>query len=576
MKKLMLGNEALARGAYEAGVAVVSSYPGTPSTEITEFSSDYPEIYVEWAPNEKVALETSFGASLGGVRALSCMKHVGLNVAADPLYTASYTGVNGGLVVVVADDPGMHSSQNEQDSRSHARGAQLPMLEPADSQEAVDFMKAAYELSEKYDTPVLIRTTTRMAHARSLVEMGERSEIERKPYHKDAMKYVMMPGMAKRRHIVVEQRMDKLSEDACVMDINRIERGDDSIGVICSGAAYQYVREAAPDVSVLKLGMVNPLPRALIENFARSVKTLYVIEELEPIFEEQIRAWGIACHGKELTGRQGELSTRKVMEILGRTPPEFQQAGDLPARPPVMCPGCPHRGTYYVLGKLKLRVTGDIGCYTLGALKPTEAMDACLCMGASIGMSHGLEKATGGESSRDTVAVIGDSTFVHSGITGLVNAVYNHDHSTIMILDNSTTAMTGHQPNPTVGYDIRRQETYKLDLETLCCAVGVNDVKTVDPYDINALEAALKDSLSRDEVSVIIARRPCVLLDKSKKPVYVVDKDKCRACGGCFKLGCPAIERDGRNARINPALCVGCDLCARVCKFSAIGVSVCR
>ena len=576
MKKLMLGNEALARGAYEAGVAVVSSYPGTPSTEITEYASDYPEIYVEWAPNEKVAVETAFGASLGGVRALSCMKHVGLNVAADPLYTASYTGVNGGMVVIVADDPGMHSSQNEQDSRSHARGAQLPMLEPADSQEAVDFVKAAYELSEQYDTPVLVRTTTRMAHARSLVAEGERRGAERKPYHKDAAKYVMMPAMAKLRHVVVEKRMEALAADGCTMALNRIERGDDSMGVICSGAAYQYVKEAAPEASVLKLGMVNPLPRALIEEFARSVKTLYVVEELEPIFEEQIRSWGIECRGKELTGRQGELSTRRVMEILGKEPPAFQTPGQLPGRPPVMCPGCPHRGTYYVLGKLHLRATGDIGCYTLGALKPSEAIDSCLCMGASIGMSHGLEKATGGESSRDTVAVIGDSTFVHSGITGLVNAVYNHGRSTVMILDNSTTAMTGHQPNPTVGYDIRRQETYKLDLETLCRAVGVNDVKTVDPYDLEALEAALRDSLARDEVSVIIARRPCALLEKGKKTPYAVDADKCRGCGMCLKLGCPAIERDGKRARINPALCVGCDLCARMCKFSAIGGSVCR
>lgn len=576
MKTLMLGNEALARGAYEAGVAVVSSYPGTPSTEITEYASDYPEMYVEWAPNEKVALETSFGASLGGVRALSCMKHVGLNVAADPLYTASYTGVNGGLVVVVADDPGMHSSQNEQDSRSHARGAQLPMLEPADSQEAVDFMKAAYEISEKYDTPVLIRTTTRMAHARSLVEKSERAAIERKPYQKDVMKYVMMPGMAKLRHVVVERRMDELAKDACEMPLNHIERGDDSVGVICSGAAYQYVKEAAPEVSVLKLGMVNPLPRGLIEGFAKSVKQLYVIEELEPIFEEQIKSWGIECRGKELTGRQGELSARKVMEILGRTAPEFQPAGQLPGRPPVMCPGCPHRGTYYMLSKLHLRVTGDIGCYTLGALKPNEAMDACLCMGASIGMSHGLEKATEGESTRDTVAVIGDSTFVHSGITGLVNAVYNHGRSTILILDNSITAMTGHQPNPTVGYDIRKQETYKLDLETLCRAVGVSDVKTVDPYDLENLEAAIKDSLSRDEVSVVIVRRPCALLSKEKKPVYVVDTDKCRGCGMCLKLGCPAIEREGKKARINPALCAGCDLCARVCKFSAIGGPACK
>ncbi len=576
MKTLMLGNEALARGAYEAGVAVVSSYPGTPSTEITEYASDYPEIYVEWAPNEKVAVETACGASLGGVRALSCMKHVGLNVAADPLYTASYTGVNGGLVVVVADDPGMHSSQNEQDSRNHARGAQLPMLEPADSQEAVDFMKAAYEISEKYDTPVLIRTTTRMAHARSLVSESPRADIERKPYTKDPMKYVMMPGMAKLRHVVVEKRMNDLQKDACAMLLNRIERGDDSIGVICSGAAYQYVKEAAPDVSVLKLGVVNPLPRALIEEFARSVDRLYVIEELEPVFEEQIKSWGIECVGKELTGRQGELSARRVMEILGRATPEFQTPGQLPGRPPVMCPGCPHRGTYYVLSKLHLRATGDIGCYTLGALKPNEAIDSCLCMGASIGMSHGLEKATGGESSRDTVAVIGDSTFVHSGITGLINAVYNHGRSTVLILDNSTTAMTGHQPNPTVGYDIRRQETYRLDLETVCRAVGVNDVKTVDPYDLDELEAALKDSLSRDEVSVIIARRPCALLSKERKPVYAVDPDKCRKCGMCLKLGCPAIERADGKARINPALCVGCDLCARLCKFSAIGGPSCK
>ncbi len=571
-KQLMLGNEAIARGAWEAGVKLVSSYPGTPSTEITEFCAKYPEIYAEWAANEKVALEVAVGASVGGARALCCMKHVGLNVAADPLYTASYTGVGGGLVVVVADDPGMHSSQNEQDSRNHARGALLPMLEPADSEECRKFVKLAYEISEKYDTPVLVRTTTRIAHARSLTETAERTELSLKPYERDVQKYVMMPGMARKRHLVVEARMNALIKDGCGMEVNRVEMRDNSVGVICSGTAYQYVREAAPEASVLKLGLVNPLPEELIRQFAGQVEKLYVIEELEPVIEEQVRAMGIACEGKSLTGRQGELSLRKVAAILGHPLPEALTAPEMPARPPVMCPGCPHRGAYYVIRKLGLTAMGDIGCYTLGALPPTSAIDATLCMGASIGMTQGFIRMRGEEAAKKTVAVIGDSTFMHSGITSLLSAVYNQSDATIMILDNTTTGMTGHQPNPATGFDIHGNPANRISLEELCRASGAASVRVADAFDLKGLEEVLKEETARQGVSVIIVRRACALLDKkSRKRTLSVNPAACKKCMACMKIGCPAIEKTEAGVRINPALCVGCELCTQMCKFGAIG-----
>ncbi len=569
MKQLMLGNEAIARGAWEAGVKLVSSYPGTPSTEITEFCANYPDMYVEWASNEKVALEVGVGAAMSGARALCCMKHVGLNVAADPLYTASYTGVNGGLVVVVADDPRMHSSQNEQDSRNHARGALLPMLEPADSAECREFIKIAYELSEKYDTPVLIRTTTRIAHARSLTETAERTELELKEYKKDILKNVMMPAMAKGRHVIVEKRMNDLADAANTLSVNRMEMREKKIGVICSGTAYQYVREAAPEASTLKIGLVNPLPEKLIREFAASVEKLYVLEELEPIFEEQIKAMGIECEGKNLTGRQGELSLRKVAAILNNPLPEPLKAAEIPNRPPVMCPGCPHRASYYVIRKLGLTAMGDIGCYTLGALPPTSAIDACLCMGASIGLTQGFTRMRG-EAAKKTIAVIGDSTFMHSGINSLLSAVYNQSDATIMILDNTTTGMTGHQPNPATGFDIHGNPANRICLEELCAAAGAN-VRVVDAYDLKGLEAALKEETERKGVSVIISRKPCALLDKkSKKPALHIEQDACKKCMACTKIGCPAIEKTENGVRINPALCVGCELCTQMCKFGAI------
>ncbi len=571
MKQLMLGNEAIARGAWEAGVKLVSSYPGTPSTEITEFCAKYEDMYVEWASNEKVALEVGVGAALGGARALCCMKHVGLNVAADPLYTASYTGVNGGLVVVVADDPGMHSSQNEQDSRNHARGALLPMLEPADSAECREFVKIAYELSEQYDTPVLIRTTTRIAHARSLTDTAERTEAALKEYKKDVLKNVMMPAMARGRHVVVENRMNALAEAANTLSVNRMEMRDTKVGVICSGTAYQYVREAAPEASTLKLGMVNPIPAKLIREFAASVDKLYIMEELEPIFEEQIRAMGIECEGKNLTGHQGELSLRKVAAILSDPLPQPLTAAQIPNRPPVMCPGCPHRASYYVIRKLKLTAMGDIGCYTLGALPPTSAIDSCLCMGASIGMAQGFTRMRGEEAAKKTVAVIGDSTFMHSGINSLLSAVYNQSDATIVILDNTTTGMTGHQPNPATGFDIHGNPANRICLEKLCEASGAASVRVVDAYDLKGLEAALKEETSRKGVSVIISRSPCALLDKkSKKPALHIDQDACKKCMACMRIGCPAIEKTENGVKINPALCVGCGLCTQMCAFGAI------
>lgn len=574
MKELMLGNEAVARGAYEAGVRVAVAYPGTPSTEITENMAKYSkdEVYCEWAPNEKVALEVAIGASMGGARAICCMKHVGVNVAADPLFTAAYTGVRGGLVLVAADDPGMHSSQNEQDSRFYARSAHVPMLEPADSAECREYVMRAFEISEKYDTPVMLRLVTRIAHARSLVEEGVRQEIPLKDYEKDIKKYVMMPGNAKGRHVVVEAREKKLEEEIDALGFNRVEMADTKVGVVCSGSAYQYVKEALPNASVLKLGMVYPLPEKLIRDFASKVDQLLVVEELEPFFEDAIKAMGIPCSGKDKTGLQGELFVRKVGRLFGGEtdcgPAETQ---GVPMRPPVLCPGCPHRAVFYVLKKLGLTVAADIGCYTLGAMPPLAAVDSVVCMGASIGMALGLEKARGRDFAKKTVAVIGDSTFVHSGITGLVDMVYNQGHSTVIIVDNSTTGMTGHQPNPTTGFNVRGEIAPQLDVVKLCEAIGVPSVRVVDPFDMKELEQTIMEESEKDVPSVIIARRPCALLVKKKTAPCAINTDKCRKCGMCMKIGCPAIlKAENGQVSIDTSLCNGCGLCKEMCHFGAI------
>ena len=574
MKELMLGNEAVARGAYEAGVRVAVAYPGTPSTEITENMAKYSkdEVYCEWAPNEKVALEVAIGASMGGARAICCMKHVGVNVAADPLFTAAYTGVRGGLVLVAADDPGMHSSQNEQDSRFYARSAHVPMLEPADSAECREYVMRAFEISEKYDTPVMLRLVTRIAHARSLVEEGVRQEIPLKDYEKDIKKYVMMPGNAKGRHVVVEAREKKLEEEIDALGFNRVEMADTKVGVVCSGSAYQYVKEALPNASVLKLGMVYPLPEKLIRDFASKVDQLLVVEELEPFFEDAIKAMGIPCSGKDKTGLQGELFVRKVGRLFGGEadcgPAETQ---GVPMRPPVLCPGCPHRAVFYVLKKLGLTVAADIGCYTLGAMPPLAAVDSVVCMGASIGMALGLEKARGRDFAKKTVAVIGDSTFVHSGITGLVDMVYNQGHSTVIIVDNSTTGMTGHQPNPTTGFNVRGEIAPQLDVVKLCEAIGVPSVRVVDPFNMKELEQTIMEESEKDVPSVIIARRPCALLVKKKTAPCAINTDKCRKCGMCMKIGCPAIlKAENGQVSIDGSLCNGCGLCKEMCHFGAI------
>ena len=557
MKKIMLGNEAYAQGVYEAGVNVVSSYPGTPSTEVTENIVKHDEVYAEWAPNEKVALEVAAGASYGGARALCCMKHVGLNVAADPLFTASYTGVNGGLVVLVADDPGMHSSQNEQDSRFYARSAHVPMLEPADSGEAKEFMKAAFELSERFDTPVLVRSNTRISHSRGIVETEERREIPLKEYRKDIKKYVMMPGMARGRHIVVEQRMKDIAEYAETTELNRTEYVGSEIGVITSGTCYNYVKEALPNASILKLGMVYPLPQKKIREFASGVKTLYVIEELEPFFENQIKVMGIDIKGKELFTVQGEYSTRMLREKLCGEVCKPVEVGGLPQRPPVLCPGCPHRAVYYMFN-------------TLGAGAPLSAIDTTLCMGASIGMAHGMEKARGKEFARKLVSVIGDSTFMHSGITGLTNMIYNGATSTVLILDNSTTGMTGHQDHPATGRNAKGEPAPAVDIPKLVETLGIKNVRVVDPFDLPALEAALREETAREEVSVIITKRPCVLIDRSSVKGTLTVTDACRNCGTCMKLGCPALVKGENAVRIDASLCIGCGLCADVCPFHAI------
>lgn len=572
MKKLMLGNEAIARGAYEAGVRVVSSYPGTPSTEITEFLAKYDEIYCEWAPNEKVAVETASGASIAGGRAVSAMKHVGLNVAADPLFTMSYIGVNAGLVLCVADDPGMHSSQNEQDSRNYALASKIPMLEPADSAECKDFMKKAFSLSEEFDTPVLIRLTTRVAHSQSLVELEEREELPLKPYEKNIPKNVMVPANARPKHIVVEERTEKLSAFSETSDLNQVIMRSTDIGIITAGISYQYVEEALPNASVLKLGMVWPLPENLIRDFASKVKTCYVIEELDPFLEKNIRAMGISVIGKELFPKVDEYSAALLRsKILGESAPDTVSAQEpVPVRPPVMCPGCSHRGVFYVLHKLGLTVSGDIGCYSLGCAAPLSSIDSIICMGASVSAAHGMEKAAGRDFAKKTVAVLGDSTFIHSGITGLIDIVYNKGTATVIILDNSITGMTGHQQNPSTGFTIRNEPTRQVDLVKLAEAVGVDRVKVVDPFDLELFETVVKEEVAADEPSVIIAQRPCALLKKAGYSGSYVINDKCKNCKMCMKLGCPAISITENGPKINDTLCVGCGLCPNVCKFGAI------
>ena len=570
-KKIMLGNEAFARGAYEAGVKVVSSYPGTPSTEVTENAAKYDGIHVEWAPNEKVGVEVAVGASIGGVRSLSCMKHVGLNVAADPFFTAAYTGVTGGAVVLVADDNGCHSSQNEQDSRYYGRSAGVPVLEPANAQECKDYIKQAYEISEKYDTIVLVRSNTRISHSRGIVELGEREEKDRIPYEKNIQKYVAMPAMAKKLHVAQEKRMNRIAEDSSSMEINRVEMGDTSIGIITSGICYQYVKEAMPDVSVLKMGLINPIPKKMIEDFAAAVDKLYVIEEGDPYFEEQIRAMGVElAGGKDMFTIQGEYNANMLRAAFGRPLAENTPVDDAPGRPPLMCAGCPHRGLFHVLSKLKKTVLGDIGCYTLGSLPPTSAMDACLCMGASITMAQGFEKALG--DSKDVVAVLGDSTFFHSGITGLINMNYNGAKGTVIILDNRITGMTGHQDNPSTGRNAKGEEAPAIDIATLCRACGVKNISEVDPFNIKELEQIIRTETAREELSVIITKRPCALIVKQPDIPYLVT-DRCRNCKMCMKIGCPAIEeKDGRPIVV-PERCVGCGLCEEVCPFDAIEIT---
>lgn len=572
MKKLMLGNAAVARGAYEAGVRVVSSYPGTPSTEITESMVEYGDVYVEWAPNEKVAAETAIGASIAGGRAMSCMKHVGLNVMADPVFTVSYIGANAGLVFCVADDPGMHSSQNEQDSRHYAKAAKIPMLEPSDSAECRDFTKLAFSLSEEYDTPVFIRLSTRVSHSQSLVELHEPENIELKPYVKNIAKNVMMPANAIGRHVVVEERTKKLEEYAQSCEINKTEDNNSRIGVITSGISYVYAKDALGDkVNYLKLGMVYPLPEKLIKDFADSVDTLYVIEELDGFIEEYVKALGIEVKGKDCFTLLGEYSQSMISKVVLGEDCEASEALPLPKRPPVMCAGCPHRGTFYVLSKLGVTVSGDIGCYTLGAVAPLSSVDTTICMGASVSAAHGMVKARGKDFSKQLVSVIGDSTFIHSGITGLIDIVYNKGNNTVIILDNSITGMTGHQDNPTTGLTIRKEKTVQVDLEALCRSVGVRRVRVEDPFDIKGFEAAVKEELAADEPSVIIAQRPCALLKTVKYSGHcTIDADKCRKCKKCMKLGCPAISVENSTVKIDANQCNGCGLCIGVCPFEAI------
>ncbi len=571
-KTIMLGNEAIARGAFEAGVKLSSAYPGTPSTEISEYLAKYNEVYTEWAPNEKVAAEVAIGASISGVRSLACMKHVGLNVASDPLYTFAYTGVGGGSVFVVADDPGLASSQNEQDTRMIGRSSHVPVLEPSDSQEAKDFVKFGYELSEKYDTPVILRTTTKLAHSQSAVELCDRVEVDDKEYNRDPKKYVMMPASAIGRHLVVEDREKRMAQDSEDFPINKLEIKDKKLGFITCGIAYQYVKEVCPDASVLKLGLVNPISKGLVEKFCSEVETVYVFEELEPVIEEQVRAWGFEVKGKELFTKQGEYSANMLRRVLyGKDEVVFDKQ-DAPARPPILCPGCPHRSVFSVLNKLKIHASGDIGCYTLGAVAPLGVIDTTICMGASISALHGMEKGRGKNFIKNWVAVIGDSTFLHTGINSLINMVYNKSTGTVMILDNRTTGMTGHQEHAATGKTLKGEETYAIDLAELCRAVGVKNVIEVNAFDVKELERVVTESVVGDTLTVIITKSPCVLLKGQKFPnVCRVDPDACKKCGACMKIGCPAMTRgeDGK-VRIDATMCNGCGLCTNYCKFNAI------
>lgn len=571
---MMLGNEAAARGLYEAGVRVISSYPGTPSTEITEYAAKYDEMYCEWAPNEKVAAEVAFGASLRGARSACAMKHVGLNVAADPLFTLSYTGVTGGMVLFVADDPAMHSSQNEQDSRHYAIAAKVPMLEPSDSVEAKDFVKEAYEISEKFDTPVIVRMCTRIAHCQCAVELEERREVSVREYTKNPQKYIMAPANAIKRHPFVEERTRKLVEFGETSPLNRVEKGSsDEMGIICAGTCYQYVKEVFGDsVSVLKLGLVNPLPEKLIRDFAASVKNVYVIEELDGIIEQHLNNLGVPCTGKEMFPPIGEFNQATIRAAFGLPQPETVSVDSaIPVRPPVMCAGCPHRGLFYTLAKNKITALGDIGCYTLGSAAPLFALDSTLCMGASISGLHGFNKVGGKESEKNSVCVIGDSTFMHSGMTGLVNIAYNASNSTVIILDNSITGMTGHQQNPTTGYNIKGEPAAAVNLEELCHAIGIKRVRVVDPYNLKQCDEAIKEELAAEEPSVIISRRPCMLLKYVKpKPALKINPEKCVGCKMCMKLGCPAISIKDKKAFIDPTQCVGCAVCEQLCKVGAI------
>lgn len=569
---IMLGNEAIARGAYEAGVKVSAAYPGTPSTEISENLVQYKEIYCEWSPNEKVAVEVASGAAIAGVRSMACMKHVGLNVASDPLYTMSYIGVQGGMVVVVADDPGMYSSQNEQDTRMIGRASMVPVVEPSDSQEAKDFMKYAFDLSEKYDTPVILRTTTRLAHSQGLVSLEERFEPEDVEYTKNIQKNVMMPAMAIKRHVFVEKRLNDMIADGENMPINRVEMGDKKIGFITAGIAYQYVKEVFPEASVLKLGLVNPLPRKMIEDFAAKVDRLIIFEELEPVIEEQAKSWGIKCEGKELFTRQGEYSANMLREKLLNMDLNLDEKKEVPARPPILCPGCPHRSVYTVLNRLKIHGAGDIGCYTLGALAPLSVVDVSICMGASISSLHGMEKAKGKDYIKNWVAVIGDSTFLHTGVNSLMNMVYNKATGTVIILDNSITGMTGHQDHAATGKTLQGEPTHAVNLTELCKSLGVEHVYEVNAFDLPALEETIKREVARDEVSVIITKSPCVLLKSNVFPDKCVPiSDKCKKCGACLKPGCPALTRneDG-TISIDETMCNACGLCMQLCKFGAI------
>lgn len=574
MKKLMLGNEAVARGLYEAGCSFVSSYPGTPSTEITEMVAKYPEVYAEWAPNEKVAMEAAFGASFAGKRSFCGMKHVGMNVCADPLFTISYTGVNGGMVIAVADDPGMHSSQNEQDSRHYAIAAKLPMIEPSDSAESLEYTKLAFELSEKFDTPFIIKMCTRVAHSQSIIETSDRVVLEQIPYEKNIAKYVMMPGNAIRRHPIVEERTKALAAYAEITPLNRVEDGKDtSIGIITSSTCYQYVKEVFADkYPVLKLGLVNPLPEDMIKRFAATVKQVIVVEELDPIIETHCRNIGVEVKGKELFGYLGEFSQNIVAEKLGVEIEKGEKLEDtIPVRPPVMCAGCPHRGLFYTLKKNKVTVLGDIGCYTLGAVAPLNSIEYTICMGASVSGIHGFNKANEGSSDNKTVAVIGDSTFMHSGVTGLINIAYNESNSTVIILDNSITGMTGHQQNPTTGFNLKGDPCTKIDLEALCHAVGIKRVRVVDPYDLKQCDDVLKEELEVKEPSVIISRRPCALLKYVKHPGPIsCDSSKCVGCRSCMQIGCPAISIVDKKAVIDNTLCTGCGVCGQLCKLGAL------